>query len=133
MSKREQESSNSNTTPSQIHRDQVEAINKSFDQTRNNVKKTVNQAQEEISDCAHQMVNLQEKSLEVTRDIADNYIESLKEIFNSFNQSIWTPYVEYVANANRTSAFPGMVSQSRAEVYSNTFTNMVDNFVTRTD
>ena len=132
MSKREQESSNSNTTPSQIHRDQVEAINKSFDQTRNNVKKTVNQAQEEISDCAHQMVNLQEKSLEVTRDIADNYIESLKEIFNSFNQSIWTPYVEYVANANRTSAFPGMVSQSRAEVYSNTFTNMVDNFVTST-
>ena len=132
MSKREQESSNSNTTLSQIQRDQQEAINRTFDQTRNNVKKTVNQAQEEISDYAHQMVNLQEKSLEVTRDIADNYIESQREIFNSFNQSIWTPYVEYVANANRTSAFPGMFSQSRAEVYSNTFTNMVDNFVTTT-
>ncbi len=132
MSKREQESSNSNTTPSQIQRDQQEAINRTFDQTRSNIKKTVNEAQKDISGYAQQMVNLQETAIETTRDIADNYVESQKEIFNSFNQSIWTPYVEYVANANRTSALPGMFSQSRAEVYGNTLTNIVDNFVTAT-
>jgi hypothetical protein len=37
MSKREQDSTN--TSPSQIQRDQQEAINKSFDQTRDNIKK----------------------------------------------------------------------------------------------
>jgi hypothetical protein len=128
MSKREQESTN--TSPSQIQRDQQEAINRSFDQTRSNIKKSVNEAQKDISGYAQQMVNLQETAIETTRDIADNYVESQKEIFNSFNQSIWTPYVENVSN--RTSALPGMFSQSRAEVYGNTLTNIVDNFVTAT-
>jgi ElaB/YqjD/DUF883 family membrane-anchored ribosome-binding protein len=128
MSKREQESTN--TGPSQIQRDQQEAINRSFDQTRSNIKKSVNEAQKDISGYAQQMVNLQETAIETTRDVADNYVESQKEIFNSFNQSIWTPYVENVSN--RTSALPGMFSQSRAEVYGNTLTNVVDNFVTAT-
>jgi hypothetical protein len=130
MSKREQESSNSNTTPSQIQRDQQEAINRTFDQTRSNIKKTVNEAQKDVSGYAKQMVNLQETAIETTRDIADNYVESQKEIFNSFNQSIWTPYVESVSNRN--SVYAGMFSQSRAEVYGNTLTNIVDNFVTAT-
>jgi hypothetical protein len=128
MSKREQESAN--TSPSQIQRDQQEAINRSFDQTRSNIKKTVNEAQKDMSDYTHQMINLQQRAFEITRDVADNYVESQKEIVNSFNQSIWTPYVDNVAN--RTSAFPGMFSSSRAEVYGNTLTNMVDNFVTAT-
>ena len=128
MSKREQESSN--TTPSQVQRDQHEAINRSFDQTRENVKKTINEAKKDISDYSEQVTNLQETAIETTRDIADNFIESQKEIYNSFNQSIWIPYVENVVNVNRTAPFPGMYSQSRAEVYGNTLTNMVDNFVT---
>jgi hypothetical protein len=130
MSKREQESSN--TSPSQIQRDQIEAINRSFDQTRDNIKKTINEAKKDISDYAKQITNLQETAIEAIRDIADNSVESQKEIFNSFNQSIWTPYVENVANANRTSAFPGMFLQSRAEVYGNTLTSIVDNIVTAT-
>jgi uncharacterized protein Yka (UPF0111/DUF47 family) len=130
MSKREQESSN--TTPSQIQRDQIEAVNRSFDQTRDNVKKTINEARKDISNYAEQITSLQETAIETTRDIADNYVESQKEIFNSFNQSIWTPYVEYVANANRTSAFPGIFTSSRAEMYGNTLTNIVDNYVTAT-
>jgi hypothetical protein len=128
MSKREQESAN--TSPSQIQRDQQEAINRSFDQTRSNIKKTVNEAQKDMSDYAHQMINLQQRAFELTRDVADNYVESQKEIVNSFNQSIWTPYVENVTN--RTSAFPGIFSSPRAEVYGNTLTNMFNNFVTST-
>jgi hypothetical protein len=128
MSKREQDSSN--TTPAQLQRDQQEAINRTFDQTRSNIKKTVNEAQKDVSDYAQQMINLQQRAFETTRDIADNCVESQREIVNSFNQSIWTPYVENVSN--RTSAFPGMFSQSRAEMYGNTLTNIVDNFVNAT-
>jgi hypothetical protein len=127
MSKREQEATNTST---QIQRDQQEAINRSFDQTRSNIKKTVNEAQKDMSDNSHQMINLQQRAFELTRDVADNYVESQKEIVNSFNQSIWTPYVENITN--RTSAFPGMFSSSRAEVYGNTLTNMFNNFVTST-
>ena len=128
MSKKELESSNA--SPSQTQRDQQEAINRTIDQTRNNIKKTVNEAQKGISDFTQQVTSTQERALEITRDIADNYIESQKEIINSFNQSIWTPYVENVVN--RTPAFPTVFSPSRAEVYGNTLTNIVDNFVTAT-
>src|SRR5215212_5965548 len=104
MSKKEQESSNA--SPSQTQRHKQEAINRTFDQNRNNIKKTVNEVQKGISDYIQQITNTQERALEITRDIADNYIESQKEIVNSFNQSIWTPYVENVVN--RTSAFPAV-------------------------
>jgi DNA-binding transcriptional regulator GbsR (MarR family) len=85
MSKKEQESSNG--SPSQTQRDQQEAINRTFDQTRNNIKKIVNEAQKGISDYTQQVINLQKRALEITMDIADDYIESQKEIINSFNQS----------------------------------------------
>ena len=115
---------------SQLQKEQQEAINRTFDQTRNNIKRTVNEAQKDISNYAQQVINLQERAFEITRDIADDYIESQKEIINSFNHSIWTPYIENVVN--RTSGLSGVFSPSRAEVYGNTFTNIVDNFVTAT-
>jgi hypothetical protein len=46
MSKKEQESSKA--SPSQIQRGQQEAINRTFDQTRNSVKKTVSEAQKDV-------------------------------------------------------------------------------------
>jgi hypothetical protein len=131
MSKKELEPTTSGyVSPSQLQKEQQEAINRTFDQTRNNIKRTVNEAQKDISNYAQQAINLQEKAFEITRDIADDYIESQKEIINSFNHSIWTPYIENVVN--RTSGLSGVFSPSRAEVYGNTFTNIVDNFVTAT-
>lgn len=131
MSKKELEPTTSGyVSPSQLQKEQQEAINRTFDQTRNNIKRTLNEAQKDISNYAKQVINLQERAFEITRDIADDYIESQKEIINSFNHSIWTPYIENVVN--RTSGLSGVFSPSRAEVYGNTFTNIVDNFVTAT-
>src|ERR687892_2360300 len=84
MSKREQEV---NTSPSQIQRDQQEVINRTFDQTRTNVRKTVNEAKKDISVYAEQFANLQERAIDTVRDITEGYIESQKEIFNSFSQA----------------------------------------------
>ena len=131
MSKKELDPTTSGyVSPSQLQKEQQEAINRTLDQTRNNIKRTVNEAQKDISNYAQQVINLQERAFEITRDIADDYIESQKEIINSFNHSIWTPYIENVVN--RTSGLSGVFSPSRAEVYGNTFTNIVDNFVTAT-
>lgn len=131
MSKKELDPTTSGyVSPSQLQKEQQEAINRTFDQTRNNIKRTVNEAQKDISNYAQQVINLQERAFEITRDIADDYIESQKEIINSFNHSIWTPYIENVVN--RTSGLSGVFSPSRAEAYGNTFTNIVDNFVTAT-
>jgi hypothetical protein len=127
MSKREQEA---NASPSQTQRDQQEAINRTLGQTRNNVRKTVSEAQKDVSDYTRQVITLQEKAFETTRNIAESYIESQRAIFNSFNQSVWNPYIENVAK--RTPAFHGMFSLPGVEASTNTVGNIVDNFVTVT-
>jgi len=126
MSKKEQELSN--TSPTQVQKDHREAVNRAFDQARNNVKKTVYDAQKDVSDYARQFTNMQEKAFAITGEIADNYIASQKELFNSFNQTIWTPYLENVAN--RASVYPGAFSESRVDAYTNTVSNVVDHYVT---
>jgi hypothetical protein len=128
MSKKEQE--HSSASLSQVQRDQREAVNRAFDQTRNNVKKTIYEAQKDISDYAQQFASMQEKAFAITGEIADNYIASQKELFNSFNQTIWTQYAENVAN--RTSVYPGVFSPSRVDVYTTNVSNIVDHFVTAT-
>jgi hypothetical protein len=131
MSKREQDSTNTpSVSPSQIQREQQVLVNKALDETRDNIKKAVNEAKKDISTYAEQFTTLQERAIETARDITEEYIESQREIINSFNQSVWTPYVENVVN--RITAFPGVFSLPRTEVYTNTVSNVVDNFVTAT-
>jgi hypothetical protein len=127
MSKREQEV---NISPSQIQKEQQETVNKALDQARDNIKKTVNEARKDVSMYSEQFTNLQERAIETTRNIAETYIESQREIFNSFNKSVWTPHVEQVAN--RATGFHGAFFSPGAEAYANTVGSMVDNFVTAT-
>jgi hypothetical protein len=129
MSKREQDSS---ASLSQLREQQVLIINKALDETRDNIKKAVNEAKKDISTYAEQFTTFQGRAIETTRDITDEYIESQREIINSYNQSVWTPCVENVVNRTTTAPFPGVFSLPRAEVYTNTISNTVDNFVTAT-
>jgi uncharacterized phage infection (PIP) family protein YhgE len=130
MSKREQDSTNTtNVSLSQLREQQV-VINKALDETRDNIKKAANEAKKDISTYAEQFTTVQERAIESARDIAEEYIESQREIFNSFYQLVWTPYVENVVN--RTTPFPGVFLLPRTEVYANTVSNAVDNFVTAT-
>ena len=123
MSKREQDTTN--LSPTQLQREQQDTINKTLDQTRESIKKSVNEAKKDISTYAEQITNLQERAIDATRDIAENYIDSQKEIINSFNQTVWNPYVENIVN--KTKGFPGLFPLPRTEVY--TISNLVDNFV----
>ena len=128
MSKREQDTTS--LSPTQLQREQQDTINKTLDQTRESIKKSVNEAKKDISTYAEQITNLQERAIDATREIAENYIDSQKEIINSFNQTVWNPYVENIVN--KTTGFPGVFPLPRTEVYTNTISNVVDNFVTAT-
>jgi hypothetical protein len=138
MSKREQDSTNTTSvSPSQLQREQQVLINKALDEARDNIKKAANEVKKDISTYSEQFATVQDRTIESARDIAEEYIESQREIINSFYQSVWTPYVENVAN--RTIPFPGVFSPPRTEVYTNITrtvfvytSNVVDNFVTTT-
>jgi hypothetical protein len=123
-SKKEQDST---TSPSQLQREQQEAVNKALDQTRDDIRKSVNEAKREIPRYTEAVNEYQEQTIEAAREIADNYIESQKEIINSF-QSVWSPFVaNYTRNWN-TVFSPGRIS----ELYSNVVRSHADNLVTVT-
>jgi hypothetical protein len=114
-------------TPSQLQKEQQQAVNKALDQTRDDIRKSVNEAKREIPRYTEAVNEYQEQTIEAAREIADNFIESQKEIINSF-QSAWTPYADSFTRNINTVVHPGRVS----EVYANAVRSYADNLVTVT-
>ena len=116
-----------------------DSINKALDEARDNIKKTATEAKKDISAYAEQFTTLQERVIDSARDIAEGYIELQREMFNSFNQFVWTtPYMENFENRTPT-ANPEVFSLPRTEVYTNTIRmvqvytrTVVDHYITTT-
>jgi hypothetical protein len=77
-------------------REQQQAVNKALDETKDEIKVATREAAREIPQYTQRLGNIQEQTIQTTREIADNYIESQKEIISIY-QTVWTPFVE---NAN---------------------------------
>ena len=127
MSSKKEQESNITTSSSQLKKDQQEVIDKALDQTREDIRKSVDEAKREIPRYTRALNEYQEQTIEATRELADNFVVSQKEIINSF-QSAWAPYIEnYTRNVN-TYLSPGRIS----EVYTNTTRSYADNIFTVT-
>ena len=66
-----------------------EAIVDAFDEAKGNTERALTEAKKEVPRYREAINNHQEKTLEAAKEIADNYIDSQKEIFNLFQQSAW--------------------------------------------
>ena len=65
------------------------AIVDAFDEAKGNTERALKEAKREVPRYREAINNHQEKTLEAAKEIADNYIDSEKEIFNLFQQSAW--------------------------------------------
>ena len=84
------------TTEVQLHEQQKEhhrAINRALDETKDNIRKSTEEARNEIPRYIQTVNEYQEQTIQASREIADNYIESQKQIINSL-QSAWVPFAE---------------------------------------
>jgi hypothetical protein len=72
-------------------------INITLDETKSSVHKTTEEAKKQVPQFTKAMNQCQEESIEATRDIAENILESQKQAINSY-QSLWVPYMENVQN-----------------------------------
>jgi hypothetical protein len=99
-----------------------------LDETKNNIRQTTKEAQKEIPQYTRMFGDIQEESIKTTREIADNYIESQKEIINIY-QSLWTPYVE---NVSRPWNYWWISPKGLAETYGTVATGFADNMVSVT-
>src|SRR6187200_1580024 len=80
------------TTEQQFQREQQQAVDKALEETRDNIKKTTNEARKEIPRYTQIVTDYQENTLQAIREITDNYVDSQKDIIvNSFR--LWSDWI----------------------------------------
>ena len=89
-------STTTTTTPSYQRQQQEEqryAVNRALDETKDNIRKTTDEARRDIPRYTQAVNEYHEQTIQAARDIADNYLDSQKEIINTV-QSAWIPHLE---------------------------------------
>jgi vacuolar-type H+-ATPase subunit H len=106
----------------------TEAIDTTLDETKSSVNKTTNEARKEVPQFTKAVNEYQEETIQATKDIADNYLESQKEVIHSM-QSYWIPYIENIQN----SYWSYWMSPRRAtENYARAVSNIADSTIAAT-
>jgi chromosome segregation ATPase len=115
-------------TSTQLQREQQQAVYKTLDKAKDEIKRSVNESRKEIPRVTEAVGEYQQQTIVAGREVADIYIESQKEIINSI-QSAWSPLVENFDRTNWDTVFsPGKVS----EIYAHILNSYSDNLVTAT-
>jgi hypothetical protein len=111
----------------QLQQEQQQAVYKTLDKARDEIRRSVNESKKEIPRVA-EVSEHQQLTIDAAREIADTYIESQREIISSV-QSAWSPLVESFDRTNWNAIFsPGRVS----EIYAYIVSSYADNLVTAT-
>jgi hypothetical protein len=69
------------------------AVEEILDDTKDNIRSATREAAREIPQYTQKLGDIQEQTIQTTREIAYNYIEAQKEII-SICQSVWAPFIK---------------------------------------
>src|ERR671910_35925 len=69
------------------------AVKEILDDTKDNIRSATREATKEIPQYTQKLGDIQEQTIQTTREIAYNYIEAQKEIISIY-QSVWTPFIK---------------------------------------
>jgi hypothetical protein len=109
--------------------EEKQVIQNVLDKTKDEIKVATREAAKEIPQYTQKLGDIQEQTIQTTREIADNYIESQKEIISIY-QSVWTPFVE---NANsRFWNYWSISPKGLAETYGTVVSSFADNVIAAT-
>jgi hypothetical protein len=116
--------SNNTNTNNYNNNDFNQSVNRSFDETKDNINKSIEEAKKQIPRINDSVNSYQEQSLQVTKEISENYIDSQKDVVNSL-QSAWRPYNE-IYNGLVTNSFS---PDAAVNAYTRFVSNVADNTV----
>jgi len=105
-----------------------ETFNLPLDETKSTVKKTTNEALNEIPRYTKAVKEYQEETIQAMKDIAENFLESQKEVIRSM-RTLWEPYNENVQNSY---ASYWVSPQSFTENYARAVSNITDSLIAAT-
>lgn len=113
------------TTPTQRQIEQQEIVNRTLDEAKDSTRRAMEEARRDISARTASFNDYQEQTINAARDIAENYLESQKEVVNSM-QSSWVPYIENMYGMY----WAGWMSPRRmTEIYARMARNFSDNAI----
>jgi hypothetical protein len=75
----------------------TESLEQAFDESKKSINESIKEARNQIPRYTDTVNQVQELSLQATKDIAENYLEYQKQTIDSF-QSVSTPYIQNVNN-----------------------------------
>jgi hypothetical protein len=129
--KKEERKDETTVTTSQSPSSQTseqQAVNKALQETKDNIRKTTDEARSQIPRYTQAVNDYQEQTIQAAREIADNYLDSQREIINSF-QSVWSPQIE---NANRMFWSNWISPRHMTETYARIVSSFADNTIAAT-
>jgi hypothetical protein len=82
-----------------LQRQHQDAINRSIDETKDNVSRAIEEVRREAPRYSQTVTDFHNETAEAMREIADNFLDSQKEVINSM-QSAWTPFAERTSSSS---------------------------------
>src|SRR5918996_3460688 len=113
---------------------QHEATIRSIDETKNNIHQALEEVKRETPRYSQTITDFQNETADATREIADNFLESQKEVISSM-QSAWTPFAERTGGSNNNNWMMGMMQpwwwmgmspRDLADIYARSISAMTD-------
>ena len=104
-----------------------ESTERMFDETKQNIQRSLEEARSQIPRYNQAIHNYQEQVVNATGEIATSYIDTQNAIIHAFNASV-APYFENIQNTYRQ--YYSINPQNIQEFYSQTISNIANNGVT---
>jgi hypothetical protein len=131
--RQERDNENSSNIQQQQH-EQHEATIRSIDMTKDNIRRSIEETRKETPRYSQTVTDFQNETADASMDIADNFLESQKEVINSM-QYAWAPIAErigQVAHYWTTSMTPFFSPREMADIYTRTIGAMAEAYVAST-
>jgi hypothetical protein len=128
--RQERDEYSSNAEQRQRH----EAAIRSIDETKEGIRRSIEEVRKEMPRYSQTVTDFQNETTDATREIADNFLESQKEVINSL-QSAWAPMAERTGRGYYwTTGMMGMLFSPRemADIYARTIGAMTEAYVAST-
>src|ERR671910_1139692 len=103
---------------------QQDAINKTLDNTLHNVKRTTDEATREIPKYTQRIAEYQEKTIQIIKNIASDFIEAQKEVIGSFQSQ----QVDRNSGGSVNSSSNGLWDMYNPQRIAENYAVMVNNF-----
>jgi hypothetical protein len=112
----------------QQREEQQQSVNRALEQTRDNIRKSADEARNQIPRYTQAVNDYHEQTIKAAREIADNYLDSQKEIINSL-QAAWAPHIQKTSDILYAYC---MSPRKVTEMYANMVRSFADNTITAT-